>query len=432
MKPTDPSDPFDRPASVQVVAAPERSMSLGVVAALIGGGAGLLGAGVLLGVHVATAVTPAVVHEHYSLPPARPAPVIETGITAPIPSGPARTDRRRIEVAFVMDTTGSMSGMLRAARQKAWSIVNALADLEPRPEVAVGLVAFRDHGDDYVTRATPLTTDVDAFYQALHGLKAIGGGGKPEAIDEALRVAARDLGWTAPGSPDAGRTSRLIVVIGDAPPHESRPGVAEALAAHAAGIAVSTIQIGDDPDATRAFVQLAKAGGGGAMTVQPSSQGRLATQVATPFDGEIAALQRRIEATVVPYGTAAQQGAVASQLALNSSLGQEEYSSRASALSKTGGFYEADLLDALDAGRVSPAELRRDQLRPEHARSYWGSGACFDRGTLDGLRQERAAAREQLAQVVAKRDAWLRANGGRDGLDARLLDCIRQHATSAR
>jgi Mg-chelatase subunit ChlD len=418
MKPIDPTDPFDRPGSVQVVAAPERGVSLGVVAALIGGGAGLLGAGVLLGVYVTSAVARAV-------PPiARevPTPVIETRVTAPIPSGPVRGDRRRIEVAFVMDTTGSMSGMLRAARQKAWSIVDALADLEPRPEVKVGLVAFRDHGDDYVTRATPLTTDVDAFYQALHGLKAIGGGGKPEAIDEALRVAVRDLGWTAPGDE---RTSRLIVVIGDAPPHAAQPGVAEALAAHAAGITVSTLQIGDDPEATDAFLRLAKAGGGGAMTVQPSAQGRLAQQVVTPLDAEVAALQRRIEATVVPYGSAAQQGAVLSQQALNSSLGQEEYSARASALCKTRGFYEADLLDALDSGRLAPADVRRELLGAEHAQAW-------DRGALDALRQERAAARAELAQVVAKRDAWLRTNGAREGLDARLLDCIKQHAASAR
>lgn len=429
MKPSafDPTDhdPFDGPASVQVTAPPERRIGPWTVAALIAGGAGLLGAGVLLGAGLALEVLtrprdPRIVHSFVQPVVAPdPAPPLHTAVTAPIPSG-----RRRIEVAFVVDTTGSMGGLLRAARLKAWSIVNALADLEPRPELAMGLVAYRDHGDDYLTRAVSMTRDLDAFYAELASLRAIGGGDRPEAVDAGLREAVDALGWSAPGRPD---TTRLIVLMGDAPPRASAPGLVEAARAQERGITVSTLLVGDDPAAAAAFARIAAAGGGAALTLEPTAQGRLAEQVTTPFDAEVAALQRRIEATVIPYGTAAQQRALRAQWALNNggSLGAEEYASRASAQCKTGGFYAHDLIDAIDAGRVQVPELRADMLPPERAAAFW-SGPCFDREVLEPLRRERAAARAALADVVARRDAWLRRGAPQDGLDARLLECVRR------
>lgn len=411
---TDPFDPAPRPSG--------RPVGPWTVAALIAGGAGvavlIAGAGVALGAGLAFEALrprePALVHASgFAGGPqlaAPPSPAVETAITAPIPSG-----RPRIEVAFVMDTTGSMGGLLRAARLKAWSIANALADLEPRPDVAMGLVGYKDHGDEHVTRVVPMTRDLDAFYGELAALRAIGGGDRPEAVDVALRDAVGALGWSAPDP----TTTRLIVLMGDAPPHVHAPGLVEAARARARGITVSTLLVGDDREAAAAFARIAAAGGGVALTLAPTAQGRLAEQVTTPIDAEIAALQRRIEATVVPYGTAAQQQALRAQWSRNATLGGtlgvEVYVSRASAQCKTGGFYEHDLLAALDAGRVTAGDLRADQLPPG-----------FDPATLEALRRERAAARAALADAVARRDAWLRARAPRGGLDARLLELVRR------
>ncbi|WP_434423448.1 hypothetical protein [Nannocystis pusilla] len=60
--------------------------------------------------------------------------------------------RPRIDVVFVLDTTGSMSGLIEGAKQKIWAIANRLASGEPRPDLRIGLVAYRDLGDDYVTK----------------------------------------------------------------------------------------------------------------------------------------------------------------------------------------------------------------------------------------------------------------------------------------
>ncbi|MEN8183036.1 MAG: hypothetical protein ABFS46_10935, partial [Myxococcota bacterium] len=78
----------------------------------------------------------------------------------------------RIEVVFVLDTTGSMSGLIEGAKQKIWSIANQLASGQPRPEIRVGLVAYRDRGDAFVTRRVDLTGDIDAINNA-HNLAMV-------------------------------------------------------------------------------------------------------------------------------------------------------------------------------------------------------------------------------------------------------------------
>src|SRR6266480_6466082 len=79
----------------------------------------------------------------------------------------AKLAKPRIEVCFVLDTTGSMSGLIEGAKQKIWSIANEMVSAKPTPEIRLGLVAYRDRGDEYVTKVFDLTNDIDAIYAQL-------------------------------------------------------------------------------------------------------------------------------------------------------------------------------------------------------------------------------------------------------------------------
>lgn len=68
---------------------------------------------------------------------------------------PDKATEPALEMVFVLDTTGSMGGLLDGAKEKIWSIVNDVQQRESRPSVRVGLVAYRDRGDAYVTQITP-------------------------------------------------------------------------------------------------------------------------------------------------------------------------------------------------------------------------------------------------------------------------------------
>src|SRR5439155_14802091 len=69
----------------------------------------------------------------------------------------------RIEVAFVLDATGSMGPYISEARQRIKEIADGLAAGTPKPEVRFALVTYRDRGDDYVTRVNKFTDKLDAI-----------------------------------------------------------------------------------------------------------------------------------------------------------------------------------------------------------------------------------------------------------------------------
>src|SRR5258708_4421886 len=87
---------------------------------------------------------------------------------------------KTLEMVFVLDTTGSMGGLLDGAKQKIWGIINDVMQKQSHPSVKVGLVAYRDRGDDYVTQVLPLTEDLDKVYTRLMRFEPSSGGDTPE------------------------------------------------------------------------------------------------------------------------------------------------------------------------------------------------------------------------------------------------------------
>src|SRR3982751_5158255 len=75
--------------------------------------------------------------------------------------------RPKVEVVFCLDTTGSMGGLIDGAKQKIWAICNQIAGGKPTPDLKVGLVAYRDRGDEYITKVFDLTDDLDAVHGNL-------------------------------------------------------------------------------------------------------------------------------------------------------------------------------------------------------------------------------------------------------------------------
>src|SRR5690242_10859635 len=127
-------------------------------------------------------------------------------------SQPQQT-RPRIDVVFVLDTTGSMGGLIEGAKQKIFSIASRIAQGKPTPRVRVGLVAYRDVGDAYVTKRYELTEDLDGIFTHLRQLGADGGGDTPEHVGRGLGEAVSKLSW------DPSREAmKLIFLVGDAPP----------------------------------------------------------------------------------------------------------------------------------------------------------------------------------------------------------------------
>ena len=209
-----------------------------------------------------------------------------------------------VEVAFVLDTTGSMGGLIEGAKRKIWSIATAIVDANPDADIRMGLVAYRDIGDDYVTKKFDLTTDIQDLYANLLELKARGGGDWPESVNEALDVAVNKLHWTTGDD-----TRRIVFLVGDAPPHmdyAQDTKYPETLkVAKQKDIIVNAVLAGDARDTERVWRDIAQNGNGRFIPI-PQDGGQVVI-IETPYDEDIIILQREINGTVIPYGPRAMQ-----------------------------------------------------------------------------------------------------------------------------
>ncbi len=125
-----------------------------------------------------------------------------------------RDELNQIDVCFVVDTTGSMSPFLSAARG---ALMDAMAQLgrQNDADLRVGLVEFRDHPPQehtFVTRHYTLTAELPTIEKAIEKLEASGGGDYPEAVFDGVQEAAILTPWR-------NHSSRFIMLVGDAPPH---------------------------------------------------------------------------------------------------------------------------------------------------------------------------------------------------------------------
>jgi Mg-chelatase subunit ChlD len=122
--------------------------------------------------------------------------------------------RARLDLVFLIDATGSMADEIDKLKSSLRSIVADVSRLPSRPELCLGLVAYRDRGDAFLVRSHDFTDDVGGFLRtALHPLQAAAGGDYPEAMNEALHEAVHRLSWRGDGA------TRLVVLLADAPPH---------------------------------------------------------------------------------------------------------------------------------------------------------------------------------------------------------------------
>src|SRR5688572_31854539 len=106
----------------------------------------------------------------------------------------------RVEVAFVLDTTGSMGGLIDGAKRRIWSIARRIGEGRPRPDLRIALVAYRDIGDAYVTRTYDFTGDMDEVFAHLSAFRAEGGGDGPEHVSAAMHDAVHRLTWSSGNS----------------------------------------------------------------------------------------------------------------------------------------------------------------------------------------------------------------------------------------
>ena len=346
-------------------------------------------------------------------------------------TAPPSQPKPRIEVCFVLDTTGSMGGLIEGAKQKIWSIANEMINAQPTPELKLGLIGYRDRGDEYVVKSFSLTDDIDAIYGHLREFQAGGGGDAPESVNEALAEAIHKMPWSSDS-----KVLKIIFLVGDAPPHMDYPNGPKYpdLCREAAkkDLIINTIQCGEMAETKPIWQEIAKLSEGSYVGI--SQSGNVAV-ISTPMDKELSRLNERIGVTLIPYGDSKLQAEVHAKYAAAASAPVAAMADRLSYNSKTGKGVQGrgELVDALNDKTVKLEEIDQKQLPAELQK--------LDRNELQKriakARDERADLQKQIVEVSKKREAYIQsenkrlaAEGKGDAFDQKVTETL--HAQAAK
>lgn len=330
----------------------------------------------------------------------------------------------RLEMVFVLDTTGSMGSLIDGAKQRIWGIVNEVMQ-DSHSSVRIGLVAYRDRGDEYVTQVLPLTSDLDQVYTTLMDYKADGGGDEAEDVRTALAEGVYKAGWSTAASDLA----QVIFLVGDAPPHNDYRNTADTLttAANAVGrgIIVNTIQCGSSGETTRAWQAIAERGNGQYFAI--ADNGGVQT-ISTPYDQSLGDLATELGATFLAYGYGAGPAGIARRAEVSREAAEAESrityalpeakAERAlnKAISKDA--YLGDLLQSIENGSVKLESINPSDL-PEELQNL---DSAQRRAEVEKHLAERRAIRSRILELSKQREAFVdterkKLNSKEEGFD---------------
>jgi hypothetical protein len=318
---------------------------------------------------------------------------------------PAKAEARSdIDLVICLDTSNSMDGLISAAKQKLWDIVNTLAKAKPTPNLRVALYSYGNTGYDakkgWVRKELDFTGDLDKIFEKLFDLRTNGG---EEYVARVTHDAIVEQKWAA--NPQA---LKMIFVCGneraDQDPAVSLKTVAELAIKN--GINLNTIYCGgaDDPDC-RSWRELSSLAKSQFSNIDQSQK----VAVATPFDKDLAKFADEVNKTYVPYGALGKDAAKnqASQTSNSLNLGTSNAASRVqfqnSILYRNADW---DLVDkrkedkSFDLNKIPVEQLppNMQKMAPKERSAY-----------LDEMQQKRNEIQKKVTELSRQRDAYLRA-----------------------
>lgn len=301
----------------------------------------------------------------------------------------------RIQLSILLDTSGSMDGLLDQTRAQLWQMVDEFAKAKKNGINSQLEVAVYEYGNDglssrqgYIRQVTGLTTDLDLVSEALFSLSTNGGS---EYCGFAIDTAVRQLQWS-----HSEQDIKAIFIAGNEAFSQGPVPFAEAIAAaKSQGITVNTIFAGNYQQGTSAgWQQGALLAGGDYMSIDHNH--RIA-HIVTPQDQKIAELNAELNQTYVPYGNEGKKAAKR-QLEQDSNSSDVSLGLLAERVkSKVSGAYKASTWDLVDALKEGVVKL--DELAPE---ALPATMADMDSKEQEIFIQNKAEKRAHMQKEIAE------------------------------
>ena len=339
-----------------------------------------------------------------------------------------------VQIALLLDTSGSMDGLIAQAKTQLWKVVNEFARARYQgkaPRVEVALYEYGNQGlssqSGWIRQVAPLTTDLDRISEQLFGLRTNGG---DEYCGQVISVATRELAWS-----QAKGALKMIFVAGNEPFTQGPVAPDGAVkAAIAKGIVVNTVFCGGEQQGIQTGWKQGALLADGRYSFIDSNQ--VVAAVTAPQDAEIAKLGAELNATYVAYGTEGRAKAERQQMQDRNAASAGMGAPVQRAMAKASANYKNDdwdLVDASKSGKVAVEKVSEEALPAEM------------RGMTEAQRKDHltkmAATREELRSKIQKLESERRSyvaaeeskrakEGGKATLDHAMLETV--HAQAAR
>jgi len=342
-----------------------------------------------------------------------------------------------IQLAILLDTSGSMEGLINQARSRIWDVVNDLTKARRDGHRARLEVALYEYGSDrlpssegFLTLTQPFTTDLDLLSERLFSLRV---GGSSEYCGWALRSATRELNWdnTSVDAPKHTQPLRVVVIAGNESftqgPVDWRDA---ARCGPDRGLVVNTVYCGPQSDGRESgWYDAARLGRGAYLSIDQDAR---IPRVICPMDDEILGLNNKLNSTYLAYGEKGEQfkDRQRAQDSANRELSTDGAVSRAAA--KASPSYSNSHWDLLDAVKQKKVDL--DTAPTESLPGVLRSMTIDERrAEVTRLETEREELQKRIRTLAAERKEWIRdhnrgRNQGGDTLDAAMIRAIREQA----
>jgi hypothetical protein len=334
-----------------------------------------------------------------------------------------------VQLAILLDTSGSMEGLIEQAKTQLWKIVNEMAlakkdDQSPRLEVALyeyGKSSIPE-SEGYLRMIVPLSVDLDRISEELFQLKTNGGS---EYCGMVIKSAAKELQWTK-----SSNHLKVIFIAGNEPFTQGNVDYRSACKdAISKGIIVNTIFCGNFQEGVQTqWKDGADLADGKYMNID---QNQALVHINAPQDKEIADLGKKLNDTYVAYGKKGYEMRERQQMQDSNAATKGEAVLAQRSMAKAAPQYNNavwDIVDAEKEGKVKVEELEEDQLPEEMKKMSKEERKKY----IETKRKERATIQEKINQLRKERDKYVaqkqKETAGENTLDAVVIKAVREQA----
>jgi len=313
----------------------------------------------------------------------------------------------RIQVAILLDVSGSMSGLIEQAKIQLWNMVTTLGRAKcgdaAAPQFELALYEYGRSSNDvkkgYVKQLSPFTSDLDQVSSVLFSLNTNGG---DEYCGEVIHTSMDELAWDKSNG-----NYKVIFIAGNEDFLQGKLHYTQACAkANAKGVIVNTIYCGDYQQGIREHWNLAGECGNGSYS--HINHNSIEDDIATPWDTTLIVLNKKLNSTYIGYGTAGAANTVRQeQVDEMNGFNNKAYFKRAEAKAQSNVYGNAswDLVDAYNAQKDILKKIEFKTL-PDSLRNKTVS-------ELEVLVRTKSAERikiqKQIMTVSASRNSFIAA-----------------------